>query len=51
MGIKVVSFVEKDAELVKKIQEYQKERNYTSFIDAVRALCEDALQFKKLVSK
>lgn len=51
MAIKMVSFSEKDAELVKKIQEYQQEHHYATFIEAVRSLCNDALQFKKLVSK
>ncbi len=51
MSIKEVRFGEKDADLVKKIKEYQREHQYSSFIDAVRSLCYDALQFKKLVSK
>lgn len=51
MAIKKVNFIDKDAELVKKIQEYQQEKQFPSFVDAVRALCKDALQFKKLISK
>ncbi len=36
-----------DADLIRRILAYQKEKNFTSAAAAVRALCEDALDFKK----
>ena len=36
-----------DSDLIRRILEYQKAKNYVSAADAVRALCEDALDFKK----
>ena len=38
-----------DAELIMRILDYQKEKNYASAAAAVRALCEDALDFKKAI--
>jgi len=38
---------ESDRDLIKRILEYQTAKNYVSAADAVRALCEDALDFKK----
>lgn len=37
----------KDAELVKKIKAYQKQKQFT-FIDAVRELCDKGLTVEKL---
>ena len=37
----------KDAELIAEILKYKKERNLKSAADAVRILCEDALNMKK----
>ena len=46
---KVVTFNDagKDAELVKKIKAYQKQKQFT-FIDAVRELCDKGLTVEKL---
>lgn len=44
---KTVTFSDKDGELVRKIQAYQKGKKLPSFIEAVRQLCNDALQLKK----
>lgn len=38
---------EKDAELIKEILAYQKQRGLTYASDAVRELCKDALAIKK----
>ncbi len=37
-----------DKELIKKITEYQKAHGLSSFIAAVRKLCEDAIQVEKI---
>lgn len=39
---------EDDAKLVDRILAYQKEHNFKNGADAVRSLCEIALDFKKL---
>ena len=39
---------DRDNELVKKITEYQKAHGLSSFIDAVRKLCNDALEIEKI---
>ena len=44
---RTAKFSDKDGELVRKIQAYQKEKGLPSFIEAVRQLCNDALQLKK----
>ena len=41
--MKQIAFCKKDEELVRKILTYQKERGLPSFIEAVRQLCNDAL--------
>ena len=38
-----------DAELIERIIAYQKEKNFKSGADAVRALCKDALDIKKAI--
>lgn len=42
---------ERDKNLVKKIMDYQKKRGLSSFIGAVRNLCEDALDYKEVEAK
>jgi hypothetical protein len=37
----------KDADLIARILQYQKEKNIPNAAATVRALCEDALDFKK----
>lgn len=46
---KTATFTDKDQDLIRRIQQYQKEKKLSSFIDAVRQLCNDALQLKKIV--
>ncbi len=41
---KQVAFVKKDGELIKKILLYQQQNNLPTFIDAVRQLCNSALE-------
>lgn len=45
---KTATFTEKDTELIRRIEQYQRERGLSHFIDAVRQLCDDALQLKKI---
>lgn len=45
---KTVTFSEKDKELIARIQQYQKEKHLPYLIDAVRQLCSDALQLKRI---
>ena len=46
--MKQIRFTENDAELIKKIIEYQKAHGLSSFIGAVRKLCNDALEIAKI---
>ena len=46
---KQVKFGEKDLELVKRIEDFQKEQKLPSFIEAVRVLCEKGLQVNELM--
>lgn len=46
--IKTIKFLMSDADLVKRIEKYQKTRGLKSFIEAVRSLCDDALTLKKI---
>lgn len=46
---KSVTFAEKDLELVRKIEEYQKKAELPSFVEAVRILCKKGLQVNELV--
>lgn len=48
---KQVTFGERDLELIKKIETYQKEQGLPSFIEAVRILCKKGLQVNELISK
>lgn len=45
---KNVTFGEKDSELIKKIEIYQKEQRLPSFVEAVRILCGKGLQVNEL---
>lgn len=47
MAYKTIHFIESDKELVDRIEKYRKERNL-SFIAAIRILCADALDFKRI---
>jgi len=40
---KQIAFCKKDEELIKKIVAFQEEKRITFFIDAVRLLCNEAL--------
>lgn len=46
---KKVSFGEKDSELIKKIEDFQKTQELPAFIEAVRALCKKGLQVSELI--
>lgn len=45
---KTATFTEKDTDLIQQIQRYQEEKGLSHFIDAIRQLCSDALQLKKI---
>lgn len=42
--MKQLAFGQKDEELVKKITAFQREKSLPSFIEAVRQLCNEALE-------
>lgn len=46
---KQIKFNESDKDLIKAITEYQKEQGISSFVGAVRKLCQDALVIKKVM--
>lgn len=46
--VKTIKFLESDAELIKLIEKYQKNKGVKSFVGAVRELCYDALTLKKI---
>lgn len=46
--MKTIKFNENDADLIKRIIEYQKAHGLSSFIGAVRKLCKDALEIEKI---
>ena len=48
---KSITFVDKDAQLIKKIVAYQKERGISSFVETVRQLCEKALKFSEITKQ
>lgn len=48
MLVKGISFVEKDAALVKMVEEYQKAKRLPSFIEAVRILLSNALSVNEI---
>lgn len=43
-----VTFGERDKELIKKIEAYQREKDIHYFVEAVRQLCEKALKFNEI---
>ena len=45
---KSVTFGDKDAQLIRRIVAYQKEKGISSFVEAVRQLCEKALKFNEI---
>jgi hypothetical protein len=45
---KGVTFGDKDAQLIRRIVAYQKEKGISSFVEAVRQLCEKALKFNEI---
>lgn len=49
--LKGVSFNASDKELVERICKYQEENHLPSFVAAVRILCRDALDMRKLFKK
>lgn len=42
---------ERDTKLVKRIAEYKEKQGLSSFVEAVRILCEDALDYKEVEAK
>jgi hypothetical protein len=46
--MRTVKFNESDAELIKRIVEYQKAHGLSSFVGAIRKLCKDALEIEKI---
>ncbi len=46
---KNVSFGEKDRELIKEIEKFQKIQELPTFIEAVRILCKKGLQVRELI--
>lgn len=46
-----ITFCEKDKDLVRKIEDFQKRNELEHFIDAVRRLCDVGLQFEKTLNK
>ena len=47
---KGITFGEKDEELVRKIEEYQRKYDLDYFVEAVRKLCDTALSLEKTLS-
>ncbi len=45
---KIIKFIDNDKDLIDKIKEYQKAHGLSSFIAAVRKLCNDALEIEKI---
>lgn len=45
---KGVTFTDKDKNLIQQIEKYQNENGISSFVGAVRKLCSDALQLKRI---
>ena len=45
---KTATFISQDKELVRKIEQYQKTHNLTSFIATIRELCNIALTLKEI---
>lgn len=47
--IKHITFTNNDADLVKKIEAFQKAQNLPSFVEAVRKLCQNGLHMTEVV--
>jgi len=45
---KQIAFVARDADLIRRIEIYQKESKLPYFIEAVRQLCEKGLKFNEV---
>ena len=45
---KTATFTEKDKALLQRIERYQQEQGIKTFIDAVRQLCSNALDLRKI---
>lgn len=46
--MKGVKFTDNDKELVQRIEQYRKEQKLSSFVEAVRKLCNNALDLRKI---
>ena len=46
--MRTVKFNESDADLIKRIIEYQTAHGLSSFVGAIRKLCKDALEIEKI---
>lgn len=46
--MKGVKFTENDKELIQRIEQYRKEQKLSSFVEAVRKLCNNALDLRKI---
>lgn len=46
--VKGVKFTDNDKELVQRIEQYRKEQKLSSFVEAVRKLCNNALDLRKI---
>ena len=46
--MRTVKFLDSDESLILKIIEYQKAHGISSFVGAVRKLCQDALEIEKI---
>lgn len=46
--MKGVTFTDKDKELIQRIEQYRKEQKLSSFVEAVRKLCSNALDLRKI---
>ena len=47
MMSKSITFTNKDEKLIKRITEFQNDKGISSFTEAVRVLCREALDVKK----
>ena len=44
----MIKLIDDDQDLIDEIKEYQKAHGLSSFVDAVRKLCKDALEIEKI---
>ena len=49
--MKGVKFTDNDKELVQRIEQYRKEQKLSSFVEAVRKLCNNALDLRKITKE